>query len=612
MLFRNSMLKNFILPLLFSVPALAQTGPGGVGSSSNNIFWFDANRGVTTAGLNVTAWADQSGNGRTASPPASGAQPALTASSVNGYPSIDFDGVNDELWVPHTASLNLSSWHFFIVPKVDNAKDYNAWLTKGNDGQENFEMLSYSTNNIHAPVYWTDATRTFPSTGTNVLNTTTFEIVEYSYTSTQGRRIYKNYTSIYTDSENKTPQTNSFDMYIGNEKTTSRFADGDLAEVIGFNGVLNSAQRIIINNYLAAKYNRTLGSNDLYTMDNTGNGNYDNDVAGIGRVDASNIQNDSQGSGIVRINNPSGLGDGEFFFWGHDNGVKNANNGTDVPSGVASRMVRTWRVSESGGDVGTMDISVDLTGLGSVTVTDLRLMVDTDNDGVFSDETAISGAVSMGSNVYKWTGVNIADGRRFTFGTINRNQTPMPVELTEFTAAPGNNNVVLNWTTATEKNNNRFEIEKSSDGLSFDKTGTVASAAPGGNSSSVLQYAFTDEQPYEGVSYYRLKQVDHDGTSKYSPIVSVSAGRSAVRFVIYPNPNAGEFFVDFKGIENDHEVTMEMYDAQGKKVYEHFFAAGMLTSTTVQIIPTEKLAPGQYMVSFYSEGIRFPARVVVE
>jgi hypothetical protein len=608
------MLKNLlVLQLLITVSAFAQTGPGGVGSSSNNIFWFDANRGVSAPSSNVTSWTDQSGNGLVATPPSSSAKPTLVTSSVNGYPSIDFDGNNDELWVPHTASLNLTSWHFFIVPIVDLGKDYNAWLTKGNDGNENFEMLSYSTNNIHTPIYWTDATRTFPSTANAILNTSTFEIIEYSYASSTGRREYKNATSIYTDSENKTPQTNSFDMYIGNEKaTTGRFADGDLAEVVGFNGVLNNAQRIIINNYLAAKYNRSLGANDLYTMDNSGNGNYDHDVAGIGRVDASNIQNDSQGSGIVRINNPTGLGDGEFFFWGHDNGVKNANNGTDVPSGVASRMVRVWRVSESGGDVGTMDISVDLSGLGSITVGDLRLLIDTDNDGVFSDEAAIGSATAVGGNVYKWTGINIADGRRFTFGTINRNQTPMPVELTAFTATPGNNQVVLNWTTATERNNNRFEIEKSNDGLTFQKADAVASAATGGNSSSTLQYTYTDTEPYTGTSYYRLKQVDHDGTSKYSPIVSVSAEKSAVRFVIYPNPNAGAFFVDFKGVENDHEVVMEMYDAQGRKVYEHTFAENTLTSTTVQIIPTEKLAPGEYMVNFYAEGIRFPARVVVE
>src|SRR5690606_10594300 len=82
--------------------------------------------------------------------------------------------------------------------------------------------------------------------------------------------------------------------------------NGDIAEVIVFTTELNAAQRIIIDNYLAAKYGFTLGANDIYTMDNPGNGNYDYEVAGIGRSGSLEHTN-SQGTGIVRVLNPSGL-----------------------------------------------------------------------------------------------------------------------------------------------------------------------------------------------------------------------------------------------------------------------------------------------------------------
>jgi hypothetical protein len=99
------------------------------------------------------------------------------------------------------------------------------------------------------------------------------------------------------------------DFGIGRQATESW--NGDIAEVIAYNQAVNSAQRIIVNNYLSAKYNLPLSANNVYTMDDPGSGNYDHEVAGIGRVDANNIHNDAQGSGIVRILNPSDLGNNE-------------------------------------------------------------------------------------------------------------------------------------------------------------------------------------------------------------------------------------------------------------------------------------------------------------
>lgn len=578
---------------------LAQTGPGGVGSSANNRLWLDANRGVTLSGSSVTNWADQSGNGFNAVPSSTAARPTFVTSSANGYPTFDFDGSDDELWINDNAAFDVTAWHIFLVPMTDLAKDYNAWFCKGNDGQENFELLSYGTNNIHAPLFYTDATRTSPSTADGVVSST-LNVFEYSYSSAVGRDIYRNINNIYTDNENKTPTTNNFSVYIGNERsTTGRFANGDIAEIIMYNAILNSAQRIIVNNYLAAKYNCTLTTNDLYDEDNAANGNYDHDVAGIGRVNSSNIHNDSRGSGIVRILNPTGLDDGEFYFWGHDNGALGYWGNTDFPvgQGVLRRLTRVWRGSETGA-ITNFEVRFDLTGLGPVTASDLRLLIDTDNDGTFADETTAGGgvigsAVTLGGNVYGFTNVTAMNNNiRFTLGSINPTTTPLPVELVAFEALQTENYVTLKWNTASEKNAHSFEIERSANGQQFESVLTTRAA---GNSKTPVYYSETDFNPLNGLSFYRLKQVDLDGSVAYSDVVAVKRKTSEITLNVFPNPSNGEFKIEYS-TEKNKDVLLVVRDLSGK---EFFLKAHRLTAEDGKIVidPGFLLEPGTYIVT---------------
>ncbi|MEJ0054306.1 MAG: hypothetical protein WDN75_00835 [Bacteroidota bacterium] len=143
-------------------------------------------------------------------------------------------------------------------------------------------------------------------------------------------------------------------------------------------------------------------------MDEPTNGDFDYDVAGIGQVDGSNFHNDSQGKSFLRIQYPSNLENGEYFFWGHNNLAAQANNTADVPAGVTARFDRVWRVSETG-EVGTLDLLFDLSGLPDFSslptcdaASSIRLLVDTNNDGLFADQTPISGATNVGGNVYRF------------------------------------------------------------------------------------------------------------------------------------------------------------------------------------------------------------------
>jgi hypothetical protein len=546
-------LLTLTILFLLWLMAHAQSGPAGVGSSSNNVLWLDANSGVTQSGGLVSQWNDRSGNSNHALLPGSipTAQPAFVNSSVNGYPSLDFDGTDDQLWVTDHATLDLAQWHFFIVVTADLQKNYNAWMVKGDDSDENFEMLSYNDGNIHTPTKYTDGTRTIPSSAGGQVTTTTFDVIEYSYSTGVGRDVYKNAANVITDNENKTPRVNNLPLYIGNERsTTGREVNGDIAEVIAYNAPLNTAQRRIVNNYLAAKYGRTLASGDMYVQDNVGNGNYDHDVAGIGRVDGSNTQTDSRGSGIVQIGKAGygGLGDDEFLFWGHDNATLGAYGSTDFPSGLQGRLHRVWRVSEvnssgSAVNVGNTDITFDLAGLGSVTASDLRLLVDTDGDGVFADETPISGATNVSGTLYRFANSNaLQDGRRFTLGTINMGNTPLPVELLSFEGrALSATSALLEWSTASERNNDFFTIERSIDAVEWLVAGQVDGA---GNSTSQLNYSLRDESAPGGLCYYRLRQTDMDGTSMLSDVVTVRMeGMPSTRPYAYPNPSAGPMIV---------------------------------------------------------------------
>ena len=96
--------------------------------------------------------------------------------------------------------------------------------------------------------------------------------------------------------------------------------------------------------------------------------------------------------------------------------------------------------------------------------------------------------------------------------------TPLPIQLLSFTAEKNKSTVDIKWNTASEINNDYFTVEKSKDAIHFSKLVIVPGS---GNSNSEKNYAAKDNSPYNGISYYRLKQTDFDGKFEYSNIVAV-------------------------------------------------------------------------------------------
>lgn len=123
--------------------------------------------------------------------------------------------------------------------------------------------------------------------------------------------------------------------------------------------------------------------------------------------------------------------------------------------------------------------------------------------------------------------------------------TIVPIKLSSFTAQNNNTTNLLLWTTENETNNKHFEIQRSTDGINFKQIGIVNAV---GNSTVATNYNFTDNAPTNGINYYRLKQVDVDGTFTFSYIVKVKNTKLG-SITIYPNPASNVLYVD--GVKNN-------------------------------------------------------------
>jgi len=176
----------------------------------------------------------------------------------------------------------------------------------------------------------------------------------------------------------------------------------------------------------------------------------------------------------------------------------------------------------------------------------------------------------------------------------------VPVELTSFTASVTGTEIILNWITATELNNQGFEIERSYDNNNFEKISFV----PGfGTTTETKNYSYTIEKPLAGIQYYRLKQIDFDGTFEHSNSVEVD-GPVPVDFVLnqnYPNPFNPSTSISFS-LPVESSVKIKLFSMLGEEVAEivnENFQAG---SHKVDFI-ANGLSSGTYIYIFNANGV---------
>ena len=168
--------------------------------------------------------------------------------------------------------------------------------------------------------------------------------------------------------------------------------------------------------------------------------------------------------------------------------------------------------------------------------------------------------------------------------------TTLPIKLLNFNAyIKANGLVELKWQTASEINNDFFTIERSLDGVDWEKLKRINGA---GNSNSLLNYSSFDENPSLGTSYYRLKQTDFDGQFEYFQIISINIQQLAnSQIEIYPNPAINQIII--KGRSNELKEIL-VYNTLGQNVTS--LINQVVTNETQLVIDMSKLNTGMYYV----------------
>lgn len=149
------------------------------------------------------------------------------------------------------------------------------------------------------------------------------------------------------------------------------------------------------------------------------------------------------------------------------------------------------------------------------------------------------------------------------------NPSPLPIELTSFEAIPSEKSVAINWTTASEKNNDFFEIQRSENAVDFETIGIVKGA---GNSSFELNYSFEDQTPLNGTSYYRMKQTDYNGDTETFDIIAVEMRmKLEITSGVFPNPTTNsKIKVSIQHAQEDM-ITVRIYSLLGNLMDEQTF-----------------------------------------
>lgn len=178
--------------------------------------------------------------------------------------------------------------------------------------------------------------------------------------------------------------------------------------------------------------------------------------------------------------------------------------------------------------------------------------------------------------------------------TIYVCQIPLSVELLSFTGRNAGAVNILNWITQSEINNDYYTIERSSDGNSFLPIGTLDGA---GNSNERLHYEFTDQHPYPGINYYRLKQTDFNSNDSYSNVISLKQAEE-MSCSVSPNPAHDELLIEIKSPENG-ESKIELYDIAGRLLMSETLKVNKGNNSSV--IDISLLSRGTYMLRIISE-----------
>lgn len=397
-------LTGFILSMFSLFCAVSQTGPGGVGNSASNAVWIDANKLSYSNGDDVGVIDDVSGNNNNFNQFIVSKQPNFITNVVNGLPVIRFDGVSDDLLSSSIPSLESPNVTWFVVYKQNTVK--TCCFIGGRYTSQTTKWYSYAlpTGKLRQGHYSPALSHVQYTDDYSTFNFTSSHATPSSFSSyKEGNLVQTNTVPYTTPSGHEYLVLGSFPSQTANNK----YLDGDIAEAFVYNVALSDLERVIVENYLGAKYNKTIPE-DYYSYQNTHNLG----VIGIGNDGVDSHEN-SKGNDVVEISNPASLSSNEYLFVGHNNVDLLTYGTTDLPSSVSShqRWERTWRVDETG-DVGIVTLTFDMSGTNGFGVpASYNLLVD--DDGDFTNATVVGGTYNSSTETFS-VNVDLSSGDYFS------------------------------------------------------------------------------------------------------------------------------------------------------------------------------------------------------
>jgi hypothetical protein len=226
----------------------------------------------------------------------------------------------------------------------------------------------------------------------------------------------------------------------------------------------------------------------------------------------------------------------------------------------------------------------------SPTTADTKIIASAGGLGTYSAQIT---SVTSGTYYAKAYAINSIGTSYGAVQTIT--VAPLPVSLISFTATAKNNSTQLNWSTASEQNNSHFILSHATDGVNFSLLSKVNASANGNTKNN---YSYAHLSPANGVNYYRLAQVDLDGTVKELGVkaVNYSLAGGANQVIVYPNPTPNEVKVSFA---KDFYTTAKLMDLQGKTLQKKSISL----NDTELTFDLKAMEAGNYLIQLDGKGV---------
>jgi hypothetical protein len=387
--------------------------------SSNLQLWLDAADKTTILdddnenALNgsfdgdVQTWSDKSGNSRHAT--ASPQKPQYLQSDLNSQGVVDFNfngGGTTEAFNLASSIATSAETMFFVTKMATSGNNEGALV-----GTASSPNNGFLNDNNNYRLYANGSTSFFANS-----SPTTYQIVAETRRSSDSTfTVYEDGTSVGSIARTGTMTINAVGKYLA----TPRYLRADVGEILIYDRTLNTAERVVTENYLQAKFNTATLGVDRYAGDSAGNGDHDFDVFGIGNDVASTVSptgklSTSSGDAISLTELSNSLATGEYLLAGHGSALHGTTS-ADLPAGISSRWNRDYYLDVSG----TLDaqLTFDLNVQGLAGPDGYKLLYRSTPTGTFVD-TGLLGTPSLSIVSFNLLGFTNSNDGFYTIGAI--------------------------------------------------------------------------------------------------------------------------------------------------------------------------------------------------